>query len=58
MIILIICRTDNIPTIIGQMKRSFSKKIGFGIWQKSYYDHIIRNERDLNEIRKSIKMGI
>lgn len=46
--------TVNIPTIIGQMKRSVSKKIGFGIWQKSYYDHIIRNERDLNEIRKYI----
>lgn len=46
--------TVNISTVIGQMKRSVSKKIGFGIWQKSYFDHIIRNEQDLNETRKYI----
>lgn len=31
---------------IGQLKRYVSKKIGFSIWQKSYHDHIIRNESD------------
>lgn len=34
------------PTIIGQMKRVVSQKIGFSVWQKSYHDHIIRNEID------------
>ena len=34
---------------IGQMKRFVSKEIGFPIWQKSYYEHIIRNERDYTE---------
>ena len=35
--------------VIGQMKRYASKKAGFGIWQKSFYDHIIRNYRDYDE---------
>lgn len=39
-----------ISTIIGQMKRSVSKQLGFAIWQKSFYDHIIRNEKEYREI--------
>ena len=35
--------------VIGQMKRYASKTAGFGIWQKSFYDHIIRNYRDYIE---------
>lgn len=32
--------------IIGQMKRWVSKHVGFPVWQKSFYDHIIRTEND------------
>ncbi len=35
-----------IMTVIGQMKRWVSKEIGVSIWQKSYFDHIIRDEDD------------
>jgi REP element-mobilizing transposase RayT len=38
-----------ISTIIGQMKRYVSKQVGFPLWQKSFYDRIIRN-RDEYEI--------
>ena len=38
--------TKPLPTIIGQMKRWVSKEIGFSVWQKSYYEHIIRDEKD------------
>lgn len=38
--------TKPIRTIIGQMKRWVSKEIGISIWQKSYYDHVIRDEND------------
>lgn len=41
--------TRSIMTIIGQMKRWVSKNVGFSIWQKSYYEHIIRDENDYNE---------
>lgn len=39
--------TKNISTIVGQLKRSVSKEIGKSVWQKSFYDHIIRDENDL-----------
>ena len=32
--------------VIGQMKRWCSKTVGHTIWQKSFYDHVIRNEAD------------
>ena len=42
-------RTQFAPTvsrIIKQFKGSISKQIGDSIWQKSFHDHIIRDERD------------
>ena len=38
--------TRPLSTIIGQMKRWISKEIGFPVWQKSYYEHVIRDEND------------
>lgn len=39
-------RIISAPTIIGQLKRYVSKTVGFSIWQKGFYDHIIRNDED------------
>lgn len=47
-----------VPTIsmvIAQMKGYISKQIGHSIWQKSFYDHIIRNEQDYLEIWQYIE---
>lgn len=38
--------TKPLATVIGQMKRWVSKEIGFSVWQKSFYEHIIRDEAD------------
>ena len=52
MIITIDCgggRTQFAPTItriIKQFKGIITKQIGLSIWQRSYHDHIIRNEED------------
>lgn len=43
-----------LSNVIGQMKRAVSKEIGFSIWQKTFYDHIIRDERDYMEVCKYI----
>ena len=43
-----------VSTVIGQMKRHVSKQIGFAVWQRSFYDHVIRNEQDYREIWKYI----
>ena len=36
--------------IIGQLKRWVSKQAGFSLWQKSFFDRIIRSEREYANI--------
>ena len=51
-------RTQFAPTIsrvIKQFKGSVTKQIGRPIWQKSFYEHIIRNRQDYDEIWKYIE---
>gem|GEM_PF-47239 len=43
-----------ISTVIGNMKRYVSMQCGFSIWQKSFHDHIIRNEADYRRIWRYI----
>jgi REP element-mobilizing transposase RayT len=52
---------DSIGTIIGQFKSLATKCINAlrgtprnRAWQRNYYEHVIRNENDLNEIRQYI----
>lgn len=47
----------SISRIIKQYKMYVSKKIGYSIWQKSFYDHIIRHEKEYHII-KYIKNNI
>ena len=51
-------RTQCAPTIsrvIKQFKGSITKQIGRLIWQKSFYDHGIRNQQDYDEIWEYIE---
>lgn len=46
-------RTPFAPTIsriIKHMKEYVTKQIGFSIWQKSYHDHIIRNQQEYEKV--------
>lgn len=46
-------RTQFAPTIsriIKQFKGSITKQIEFSIWQKSFYDRIIRNEKEYQSV--------
>ena len=45
-----ILSAPTISTVIGSMKRWVSKQIGNPIWQKSFYEHGIRNQQDYDEI--------
>lgn len=45
--------TDKVPSlsrIIKQFKGSITKQLGYTIWQKSFHDEIIRNEKMYKEI--------
>ena len=53
--------SNSIPTIIRSFKSAVTKRInelrnspGAKIWQRNYYEHIIRNEDELNCIREYI----
>lgn len=41
--------------VIQQFKGKITKQVGFCIWQKSFYDHIIRNEADYLRILEYIE---
>ena len=40
-----------IPTIIGSFKSAVSRSIGTNIWQRSYWERILRDEKELNRFR-------
>ena len=42
--------TKSVSQIINGLKSISTKQIGFSIWQKSFHDHIIRNEKEFLEI--------
>ena len=39
-----------LQNFVGQLKSFTTKKYGKILWQRSYYDHIIRNENEYAEI--------
>jgi REP element-mobilizing transposase RayT len=50
-----------IPKIVGYLKMNTAKQInqirdtpGMPVWQRNYYEHVIRDENELNRIRKYI----
>jgi putative transposase len=54
--------TGSIGAIIGQFKSIAKKQInrlrgtpGAPVWQRNYYEHVIRNETELNRIREYIR---
>ena len=44
-----------VSTVVGSMKRLVSRQVGRAIWQKSFYDHGIRNRQDYKEIWEYIE---
>ena len=43
-------RTSVISRFVGTFKRFCNRECGENIWQSRYYDHVIRNQQDYNEI--------
>ena len=44
-----------VSTVVGSLKRWISRQVGKPIWQKSFYDHAIRNQQDYDEIWEYIE---
>ena len=43
-------RTSVMARFVGTFKRFCNKEYGENIWQGRYYDHVVRNQEDYNEI--------
>ncbi len=57
-----ISQGGSLSTIVGSFKSSVARRInmlrnspGAPVWQRNYYEHVIRNEADLAEKREYIK---
>ena len=48
-------RTSEIARLVGTFKRFCNKEYGENIWQSRYYDHVIRNQQDYNEVWEYIE---
>ncbi len=46
--------TKSLSTVVGQWKRAVSKAAGVSLWQKSFYDRVIRNVGEYQAIWKYI----
>ena len=44
-----------ISTVIRLTKGAVSSQAGFSVWQKGFYDHVIRNDSDYREVWKYIE---
>lgn len=57
---MILCITENsgcaptVSTIINQLKGAVTRQVGYPIWQKSFYDRIIRSDKEYQHIRDYI----
>ena len=48
-------KNSAIAKFVSTFKRFSNKEYGENIWQPRYYDHIIRNQKDYNEIFQYIE---
>lgn len=44
------CPAPTIPKVIGALKSISTRRAGQAIWQRGYYDHIVRDEADYGRI--------
>jgi len=46
--------TTRLSMIIAMLKKKTNKAAGFNLWQRSFYDHIVRNDEDYRRIAQYI----
>ena len=46
---------NRVASIVRSLKTLTTKEIGASVFQQSYYDHVIRNQQDYNEIWQYIE---
>ena len=49
------CPSPTVGNIVGGIKSGVSRNIGYSPWQRSFHDHIIRNDNDYDRIVEYIQ---
>jgi putative transposase len=44
-----------LQVVVGAFKAAVSRRAGFPVWQRDYYEHVIRCEAELNLVRHNIQ---
>ena len=44
-----------LSTVVGALKARVTREVGQALWQRSFYDHVIRDEADLERVREYIE---
>ncbi len=58
-LLLINYKTETtISKIIKHLKTNISREIKYSIWQKLFYEHIIRNEKEYLKIKEYIQNNV
>ena len=47
-------QNSTVSRFVSNFKRYCNKEFGQNIWQRGFYDHVIRNKKDYDEIKKYI----
>jgi putative transposase len=47
--------SGSVPTIIRTFKAAVTRKVGKPVWQRGYYEHILRDYEDLDRVRGYIE---
>lgn len=45
---------NSISKIVQQLKGKITKELGYSIWQKLFYEHVTRNEKEYLKIKEYI----
>jgi REP element-mobilizing transposase RayT len=51
---MLLDKGHDLSRVVRDVKSIFSKRIGYGIWQKGFYDHAVRSEEDLRSLARYI----
>ena len=46
---------SSLAVVVGGLKSEISRKLGKSVWQRYFFDHVIRNDRELRQIRLYIQ---
>lgn len=50
--------STTISKIIKHLKTNITREIEYSVWQKSFYEHIVRNQKEYLKIKEYIKNNV